>query len=176
MDEETADRDTDEAMEEWLDNQTTQMSQGEKVDALVGEVRRLKQRVDDLEQEVEEQAEAVQDNQDLVRKLNQGEIGGEQGAQLLLSLAPDPDGTVSDARVRQIYHKIVEHRLVGTWVKTDRVKKWLNLEHNTQVHRVMDDLVTQCSKGILLGHAEKEKRHGTWCIRLTGSQGEQDDS
>jgi len=167
-----AEDDNTEGIERWLDDNTEEMTTEEQVDMLVREVGRLHKKIRDLEQQQEEQEQDLRGTQDLVRQLNRGEINGEAGAKILLDMAPDADGSLSDARVRQVYSRIVEQNLVGNWVKTARIKRWLDLEHNTQVHRVMEDVEEQVEQGILLGHVEREKRHGQWCLRLTGSKQE----
>ena len=162
-------------IETWLEENTEEMTTEERVDMLMDEVRRLNKKIKDLEAQQEEHGQDLRGTQDMVRQLNRGEISGEAGAQMLLDLAPDPDGTVKDARVRKVYSRIVEQNLVGNWVKTGRVKKWLGVDHNTQVHRVMTDLEDYVEQGMFLGHVEREKHHGQWCLRLTGSKQEPED-
>jgi hypothetical protein len=165
----------EEPIETWLEENTEEMTTEEKVDMLMSEVRRLNKKIRDLEAQQDQHGQDLRGTQDMVRQLNRGEISGEAGAKMLLDMAPDPDGSLSDARVRQVYSRIVEQNLVGSWVKTGRVKRWLEVDHNTQVHRVMEDVEEQVEQGVLLGHVEREKHHGQWCLRLTGSKQEGED-
>lgn len=134
-------------------------------------IESLTERVRDLEGELEERDLETTKAHEVIEQMDSGKLAGEAGADILLQLAPSSAvGGVEQARARQIYTQIVKDHRVGKWVKTADCRKWLDIEHNTQVHRAMDTLEEMTDQGLLLGAVEQEVRHGTRCIRLTGSE------
>ena len=132
----------------------------------------LEERVERLEQTLSDVEGQVSRTDEIVEQLNEGSIGGEAGADLLMELAAPPGDTMTEALARQIYRKIIVDYRVGDWIKTSQIKKWIDREHNTQAHRAMEELQDLCDNGVLLGEIEIGKRRGQRAIRMTGSKDE----
>lgn len=173
------DRDTDEQMEEWLEENSQDQedevpSRAEMYRTLKDQQRvinSLQDRVSELEQQVEDLDWEEGRLDEVLGQLDRGELAGEAGADILMRLAPSTTvDNKTTARARQLYRKIVIEHRVDYWVKTSQVCSWLELDYNAVAHRVMDKLEDMTEADMLLGHIEQTKRNGQRAIRLTGTE------
>lgn len=148
------------------------LDQRDQMEQMREVIEEQSERIDSLESQVEDVEYEATTVQEVAEQLEAGKIGGEAGSEFIQQFVevPEGNGSLLEARSRQLFFRIIKKNRVGTPVTSSDVVKWFDLgdsaNPSVQAKRIMKRLVEHRESGFFLGDIRMDKHRGKNCIWL----------